>query len=131
MIYWLIYPILEAIIQFHEITYKGKRPNYLVLFLIRAVASSIFILLFVDISCFLQYLSIVLWQACTFTLIFDPLLNYLRNKDFFYKGKNSGWIDSLPYNKYYAFEIFALIGAISLYILNQHERFDICTILSR
>lgn len=126
MIEWVLYPFLEAYIQSKFIK-AGYKPNYLLLFFIRGVYSTLHILT-LDISCILQYLSVVLWQACVFTLIFDPFLNFLRGLKWNYKGKNSGWIDSLPYNKYYAFEIIALFGAIILFILNQHERFDFCTV---
>jgi len=114
MIFWIVYILAEAFLQYKSIS-KGNKPNYLQLAIIRGVFSILHGVL-IDVQDIKEYGILVLWQITSFWLIFDPVLNKLRKKSFFYKGKTSGWLDKLPNPLYFYLKIFALLLMIIAYI---------------
>ena len=108
---WLIYILAEAKIQHYLIETRKWKPNYIQLFIIRGMAGIIHGIL-IDVGSLShmtgslhefqmwQYkmgATLIIFQCCSFWLIFDLTLNYLRNRPIDYRGKSSGWLDRLPY----------------------------------
>ncbi len=116
MLIWLVYILSEAFIQSKSIK-AGSKPNYLMLFIIRGMFSIFHgILLNVQYGTY-QYPVLVGFQICSFWILFDLILNFLRKKPILYKGDNSGYIDKLSYSIYIPLKIVVLIVAIYLYYL--------------
>ncbi len=116
MILWLIYILIEAYIQYRSIK-AGNKPSYLVLFIIRGMVSIFHgILLDVQYGTY-QYPILLGFQICSFWIIFDLFINFLRKEPILYKGNNSGYIDKLSYSIYIPLKIVVLISAIYLYYL--------------
>lgn len=113
MILWLIYIILEVIIQYRLIK-KGRKPIYIQLFTIRGIFSILHGIL-LDVENMTQYGYLLGFQICSFWIIFDLFLNKLRGKSWNYKGKDSGWLDKLEYPKYYTLKIISLIMMVYFY----------------
>lgn len=101
IIIWILYPVIEALVQ--RFTYFKRpsqiiRPNYLMLFLIRGMASILHgVLMDVQVTPWWDYPALLCFQVGVFWLLFDPLLNSLRDKPLDYEGKNSGWLKFVPY----------------------------------
>lgn len=115
MIFWLIYILLEAVIQFKLIS-KGNKPNYLQLFIIRGMAAILFGGIVMNVTNWQDGFILLGWQICSFYVLFDIILNCLRKKKWNYKGKESGWLDSLSYPIYYTIKLLTLIFAIIFYL---------------
>jgi hypothetical protein len=114
MILWLLYIITEAYIQYNLIKI-GWKPNYIQLFLIRGV----FAILhgaFIDVANWYEGGILIGFQLCSFWILFDLILNKLRGKVWDYKGKDSGWLDKIPYTYYYILKLLAFIGIFIFYI---------------
>ena len=120
MLLWLIYILSEALVQNRYIK-KGNKPIYIILFFLRgmlAIAHGIF--LDVQPDPWWEWGILLGWQICSFWIFFDLMLNALRDKDWDYKGENSGWLDKLPYKYWYTGKIIAAIGMIIFYIIGLH-----------
>ena len=116
MIFWLVYILTEALIQYKLIE-EGYKPNYLTLFFIRGVFSLFHAFPILYVSSLHEYITLLIFQICTFWVLFDLILNKLRGKPWSYKGENSGWLDKIDYTIYYKLKSLALFGAIVSYIL--------------
>jgi hypothetical protein len=117
MIFWLLYIIGEAWGQNKFLLSKGKKPFYLLLFLFRGFVSIVFGALILDVQQDLIETVIMLgWQICSFYVLFDFILNKFRGKPWNYKGKNSGWLDKLPYTYWYILKVICIFGAILFYL---------------
>lgn len=58
------------------------------------------------------------FQAASFWIIFDPLLNWYRDKGFTYEGENSGWLKSIPYPVQFGISIvICVVSYVLLYKL--------------
>jgi hypothetical protein len=121
MIIWLLYPLIEAFIQSRLIA-KGWKPIYFQLFIIRGMVS-IGHGIFMGAEPVVEYPLLVVFQACTFWVVFDLLLNYFRNKPWNYIGKNSGWIDRIGSEGnfwtglYWAFKILAVLISLVIFMI--------------
>jgi hypothetical protein len=116
MLIWIIYILSEAYVQYRYIK-AGNKPFYLILFIIRGMASIFHgILLNVQYGTY-QYPILLGFQICSFWIVFDIFLNSLRKESFLYKGKTSGWLDKLPYSIYIPLKVVVLIAAIYFYHL--------------
>ena len=97
LLLWVLYPIAESIGQ--RLTYfkdlnKVTRPNYLQLWVIRGIFAILHgALLDIQPEPWYEWPTLICFQMGVFYLIFNPLLNKLRNLDWDYEGKNSGWLD--------------------------------------
>ena len=116
MIFWLLYPIIEAFVQAYFIK-LGNKPNYLQLFILRGWIAILFGAIVLDPMTSVEGFLIITFQCTSFWLIFDPVLNKLRNKPFTYKGKDSGWLDKLPTGIYWSLKVVALVVAVISYYL--------------
>jgi hypothetical protein len=118
---WFIYPIIEALIQAYLIEKKNWKPVYFQLFIIRGIASIVHgVIMDVEPYPWWDYPLLILFQATSFWIIFDLLLNTLRGKQWYYRGKTSGWLDRvLPIYVYWINKATALITFV--YILITYE----------
>lgn len=116
---WFIYITIDAISNWYVIEKKNQVPDYLLITIIRGMAAILFGGLIIDLQPvdFWTYLG---FTMSSFWLFFDPLLNTLRRKSFFYIGTNAQ-IDKfgLKYPiSYWSLKVAALvICIISLIIL--------------
>jgi hypothetical protein len=91
---WIIYILIDAVINWWWIEKKKSVPDYLWLTIIRAnfaIAYGGFIL---DVSDFESASKWFFFVTCSFWVLFDLTLNLLRSKSPFYIGTNS-FIDRL------------------------------------
>lgn len=91
---------------------RGHRPNYLFSFILRGMIAILHAVLF-DVQDLREYMPILLFQCCSFLLIFNPMLNAARGRDFWYVGRNSGWLDSMFYHDR-TFYILVYFGCLSV-----------------
>lgn len=115
MLFWLIYILLEAFVQGKSIQ-AGNKPSYIILFVIRAMVS-IFHGILLAVQPGAEYWILLIFQICSFYVLFDPILNLLRIKPWDYQGKESGYLDKLPKKTYYALKSVCLFGAIYFYYI--------------
>lgn len=124
LLIWLIYPIAEALIQAYLQLKKGCSPNYLQLNIIRGIFAIVFGGAVMDIPYdMVMFAAFVCWVMGTFFVIFDPLLNELKNKPFGYTGKRSGWINEIIGERkwlYIVFYVFCIVlSVISFIVYNK------------
>lgn len=115
MILWLVYIASEVTIQAHLIG-KGWKPNYIQLFILRGAASIVHGAI-IDVESFGEYFWLLAFQVTSFWILFDLGLNIVRGKELFYKGKNSGWLDKLPWDVYIILKGIAAVVCLTLIIL--------------
>jgi hypothetical protein len=128
MITWLIYPIIEALIQAYWIERVKRRPDYDYLKIVRGAAFfawAIWMVTRIEVYYDLQSyrdmlwicLPLLFWAPTTFFLIFNPLLNKLRGREWDYKGKDSGPFDKLSAKNYHRFmKACAVVAGLCLLI---------------
>jgi len=114
MIIWLVYIFCEAFIQ-AKLIKAGNKPIYIELFIIRSIVS-ILHGIFLNVQPGIEYIILLGFQICSFWVIFDIVLNKLRNKPFLYRGSNSGWLDRIKSPYYEILKPIALSGTIFFYI---------------
>ena len=110
---WILYPVIEALLQKKFIFTKvakrpdgsvfystDERPNYFMLNIIRFMVAIFFgAIVGMTPDPWWKWPGFLLYQIGVFWLIFDPILNKLRNMKpiFSYEGENSGWLKDIPY----------------------------------
>lgn len=114
MLFWLLYILSEALMQYKYIE-EGNKPNYGVLFTIRGIFAIIHGAV-LNVQNPTEWIPLLGFQICSFWIIFDLTLNLLRDKNWDYKGKTSGWLDKIPYKYYYILKVFAIFGTVVFYI---------------
>lgn len=82
----------EVLRNYYIIEVDKTKPNYLQSFILRGFIALIHAILF-NPQNIIEWLPILVFQLSSFFVIFSPLLNKLRNEEFFYLGKESGFID--------------------------------------
>jgi hypothetical protein len=90
LLLWLI-PIAANVLADRN----GRKPNYLVMFILRGMAAILHGVLF-EPDNFGEYFPVLVFQVTSFWLIFEATLNYLREKPLLYYDtveKDSGYID--------------------------------------
>ena len=121
---WLVYILSEVFVHEYIIEVKKKRPFYLHFFLQRGIAAILHGVLYLWL-CFeaqgietsiKNYLPLFVIQVSSFWILFDLGLNLLRGKDWWYKGKNSGWVDRLSVYIYWPLKTIALITALIIIV---------------
>lgn len=101
---WLLYPIAEAVVQGLLFKYKknfGHTPGdqfYIVLFIIRGIVAILHGAFVMDAQPG-SFVPLFGFYVSTHWLLFDPLLNKMRNKEKDYEGKNSGWLKDVPFKQ--------------------------------
>jgi hypothetical protein len=93
---WLLYILADSLANCYLIENRKTVPNYIVLFLIRAICAIIYGAYVLDVheETFLLWLGQV---TLPFPFFFNTLLNTWRRKDIDYVGEHSGWIDSFVF----------------------------------
>ena len=92
LLIWIGFIGLEAYRNYFIIEIKQTRPNYLQSFVIRAMAAILHGILFNPHNMG-DYWPVLLYQGISFWILFELLLNYIRQKPLLYYGENSGWLD--------------------------------------
>lgn len=122
---WLAYIIAEIFIHYYIIEIKKKRPFYLHFFLQRGIMAILHGVLYLWL-CFERYgietvmkdyLPLFLFQVTSFWLLFDLGLNLIRGKEWRHKGKNSGWLDKIPFKLYWGLKIIAFTIALIFIVI--------------
>ena len=75
----------------------GRKPNYLLMFVLRGIAAILHGVLF-NPQDMADYWPVFLFQVTSFWILFEIALNLVRGREVFYydrKEKDSGWIDKL------------------------------------
>jgi hypothetical protein len=118
MTLWLLYIASCLLYSLNKIEIRKKRPDYTVAIIWRVFFGIVICIVvnpFLDPGnpfTLLPAWPFAAWQISSFYLLFDPSLNLLRGKPLFYRGKDSGTLDSLPLWAYYALKIICLIALI-------------------
>jgi hypothetical protein len=116
MSFWFSFIIFELWRNYDKIEEQEERPDYLGSFMYRAFIGLIGIFIInpefnpiwypestwggIPPACF---------EASSFYLLFDPILNKLRGTHWLYRGKNSGILDKLGLPYYITLKVFSLI----------------------
>jgi hypothetical protein len=124
LLLWFVYILAEAIVQgyFFESDEKFK-PDYRILWLFRGAASILHGILLQTENPehyynFKDYGVAVVFQMCTFWILFDLILNKLRGKKWNYiGGSDSSQFDKLKPVLYWFLKGLALICAIVSFFL--------------
>lgn len=132
MIYWLLFILLEIGRNYYLIEIKNTKPIYFQSFILRgmaAILTGIFIFEsrgtfdnIYDISqlsywdLFMRWWSVLSFQVASFFTLFSPILNLIRGKKITYRGKDSGWLDSLPVWVYWFIYIVCLLYTLKILI---------------
>lgn len=111
---WLLFIAFEILRNYALIKWLELRPHYGWSHIIRWGAGAFFFFYHYPDPATTPFPAIVygLFQASSFYVLFDPILNILRGKPLFYQGKNSGTLDKLPKEKYYLLKAASLIVLI-------------------
>jgi hypothetical protein len=117
MYLWLLYILIEIGIHYYIIEIKKSRPFYLHFFLQRGIMAILHGVL-LDVDSWEEYMPIFLFQISSFWIFFDLGLNLMRDKKWWYKGKNSGWLDRLPVGIYWVLKSIVFIVFIITFIKN-------------
>ena len=121
---WLVYILLCVAYNYVKIEKRKKRPDYLVANVWRVFFGAVFLIAsnpnFDPVGnpfTIIQALPFSVFQVTSFYILFDLLLNLLRGKKWNYKGKASGYLDSLPMWAYYTLKIVCLVGLVNSIII--------------
>ena len=104
-LFWVALVVLQAYIHFFMIAVCKRKPVYLLWFCIRALTAFFFLWVFLYTGAWVHPLilsvDLVIFMMLSHYTIFNPVLNKLLSiynpaggYDFWYLGKNSGWLDS-------------------------------------
>lgn len=121
-ILWFLIIELEVWRNYYIIEVKKQAPSYLLSFILRSMAAIVYGILF-NPQNFNDYSPILIFQVTSFWIVFDLSLNILRDKEIFYTGHESGWLDKL--GKIPLLYLFLKLSAFALMI------FSIITIYKR
>ena len=91
---WILYILIEAVVQWYFIEKKKVRPHYLQLFIVRGIFAVIYgvVVLKTEQDTVWRWAGQVILP---FPFIFNQTLNILRGKTYDYVGENSGFIEPL------------------------------------
>lgn len=115
LLLWLI-PIAVNI----YIDKDGKKPNYLMVFVVRGMAAILHGILF-NPQNWNDYFPVFIFQITSFWLLFEIGLNLLRGREVFYydrKEHDSGWIDKIFDKLGNGAHLAAKVGCFVLMILS-------------
>jgi hypothetical protein len=105
MIYWILFIAVDIIGNYFVIEVKKSRPNYLQLFTIRGIAAIVHGSLIMHAQTY-YWIPILGFQLASHFTLFSPGLNLARpsirrkHNWFTYRGKDSGWLDSIANGNY-------------------------------
>lgn len=91
---WLLYVLIDSVVNWYFIEKKNTVPDYGKLFVIRGGAAILYGGLIMDVQYTLGYfLSWIIITVFTFPFPFNVSLNTFRKRELEYCGAESGWID--------------------------------------
>lgn len=116
---WLAFIAFEIARNYVLIEGLQLRPHYGISAFIRFIAGGLFFFHAYPDPATMGFppLYYLLFQWTSFYVLFDFILNILRGKHIFYRGKNSGDLDKLPDAKYYLLKGASLVVLILTSIL--------------
>lgn len=125
---WLVYIAACIVLNWYNITIRGKKPVYFASNQWRAFFGIIFLIIMsaqdgfngIDFAyprTLIPYIPHAVYILSSFYLFFDPGLNWLRGKRWNYRGKSSGWIDRSKIAVYYTVKAVALAGLVCSIII--------------
>lgn len=94
LLLWITLVVLQSFIHNYLITELHETPFYLQWFVVRGIVAICHGSFFYLMN-FYQWLPVLAFQLLTHVIIFAPLLNKLRHKNYFYLGEHSGWFDKI------------------------------------
>lgn len=94
MIVWFIFIAFEIARNWYIIERSKARPNYLISFIFRGMAAIAHGIM-LDVSNPDEWWPVLIFQVTSFFVLFSPILNIIRGKDFDYLGETSGWLDKI------------------------------------
>jgi hypothetical protein len=106
MIYWLLFILADIIGNYFVIEVKKSRPNYLQLFTIRGITAIVHASLIMQVVDLRTWVPVLAYQLASHFTLFSPGLNLARSSIrrkhnwFTYRGKDSGWLDSIANGNY-------------------------------
>lgn len=111
---WLTFIVAEIARNYVLIEGLEQRPHYGWSAYIRFIAGALFFFhAYPDpATSGFPAVTYALFQWSSFYILFDLILNILRGKPIFYRGKNSGELDKLPDTKYYLLKGATLVVLI-------------------
>jgi len=96
MIFWFLFIFLEIFRNWYMIEWAKSKPIYFQSFILRGWAHILICIFVYDVQGPSDWWPILLLHVSSFWLIFDPALNLLRGKKWYYRGTTSGWLDRMP-----------------------------------
>lgn len=115
LLLWILYIAVDVRVNFLIIEKWDKRPNYLLMNIIRGGVFILYGAFVWDFQAEMWYFNIFLFCVTSFWLLFDLSLNIARKKHPLYIGAESGWIDRFGIKNqgfYYMCKLFALVVLI-------------------
>ena len=116
---WFLFIGLEVYRNWYIIEKKKSKPDYLQSFILRGMAA-ILHGVFLDVQNTAEWVPILAFQLCSFWVLFDLFLNFVRGKEIFHIG-TANWIDKYlgKSDMYWVFKVFAATTAAIILILLQ------------
>jgi hypothetical protein len=87
MVYWIIYILLDVLVNWYWIEKEKQVPNYILSTIVRG-----WFFILIGITMDIEpsnFISWALFTFCSFWVLFDLSLNFLRGKEWHYLGENS------------------------------------------
>lgn len=115
LLIWVAYIWIDVWNNYYIIEVNDRRPNYLLMNIVRGVAFVLYGRFVWDLSLDLQALYVFLYCLTSFWILFDLALNIARRKHPLYIGQHSGWIDQYGFKYpalYYLGKAVALAALI-------------------
>lgn len=112
---WFLFIAAEVWRNYHIIEKNKVVPNYLQSFILRGMASILHGIA-VGVVNTKEYALLIVFQCCSFWIIFDIALNLSRGKSPIHRGKK-GWIAKIPEDGYWVLKVAALVLGVVTYNL--------------
>lgn len=114
---WFLFIAAEVWRNYYIIEKRKSVPNYLQSFIIRGMASILHGIA-VGVLNTKEYGLLLVFQCCSFWIIFDIALNLSRGKSPIHRGKK-GWLARLPDDGFWILKIMAaLFGFVAYMLIN-------------
>ena len=117
MIFWLLFIALEIGRNWYMIEKLNSKPVYFQSFILRGWAHLLICIFVYDTQDVHDWIPVLLSHVTSFWIIFDPVLNIIRGKKWYYRGATSGWLDRIPSKVvYWLMKVAALTYLIQWFI---------------
>ncbi|MES1221183.1 MAG: hypothetical protein ABUT20_37125 [Bacteroidota bacterium] len=124
LLIWFAFILAHAVRDYYLIEKMKTKPVYWRSFIYRATFSIGYTFLLFDVHNLYHYLVLLTFQATSFWVLFNMLLNVFRGEHPLYVGRHSGYIDSFLY-KWPDFQgiliiLAAVLCVISIIVIYQN-----------